>query len=92
LIGFALIAVCTYLVEYALVGADGMFLLKIMAHRANDIETLKQAYSLVPVITKCESLTGLTLIRLPLFAAYLTLLVVGTSVLLRGIKDQSSKN
>jgi uncharacterized membrane protein HdeD (DUF308 family) len=65
---------------------------KIMAHRANDIETLKQAYSLVPVITKCESLTGLTLIRLPLFAAYLTLLVVGTSVLLRGIKDQSSKN
>jgi hypothetical protein len=85
LTGFALIAVCTYLVEYALVGANGMFLLKILAYNK---ETLGQAVSLLPMIRKCESPTGLTLIRLPIFAAYLALIVVGISVLLRGIKGQ----
>ena len=89
LTGFALITVCTYLVEYALVGSDGMFLLKILAHNT---ETLRQAASLLPVIRKCESPTGLTLIRLPIFAAYLALLGVGTGVLLRGIKGQSREN
>lgn len=85
LTGFAVIAVCTYLVEFAMVGADGMFLLKLLAQ---NLETVYQAASLLPLIRMCESPTGLTLIRFPLFAAYLFLLAAGISILLQGLKGR----
>ena len=88
LIAFGLIAAVTYLVEYALVGSDGMFLLKILA---SNKETLRQAVSLLPVIQKCESPIGSTLIRLPLFIAYLALIKVGTDILLQHIKNRRKR-
>lgn len=88
LMGFGLIAACTYLVEYALVGSDGMFLLKILTV---DKSTLYQAVSLLPVIQACESPTGSTLIRLPLFLAYLVLLGMGISMLFRRLKNHPDR-
>lgn len=88
LIAFGVVAAITYLVEYALVGSDGMYLLKILA---SNKETLRQAVSLLPVVQKCESPTGLTLIRLPLFIAYLALLKVGTDILLEQIKNRQKQ-
>lgn len=85
---FAFIAAVTYLIEYALVGSDGMFLLKILA--ANKA-TLQQAVSLLPVIRACESPTGSTLIRLPLFIAYLALLGAGASILFQELKADSER-
>ncbi len=88
LMGFAVIAACTYLVEYALVGSDGMFLLKILTV---DKSTLYQAVSLLPVIQACESPTGSTLIRLPLFIAYLVLLWAGISMLFHRLKNHQDR-
>jgi len=89
LTGFALITACTYLVEYAVLGSHGTFLLNILVYKMGN---LHPPLWLLRPMAKCESATGQTLIRLPLFVAYLALLAVGTGVLFRGIKNQSKAN
>ncbi|MFZ1074406.1 MAG: hypothetical protein WAO21_13350 [Verrucomicrobiia bacterium] len=86
LTGFALIAACTYLVEYALVGSDGTFLLNILVYKMG---VQHPPLWLLRPMAACESQTGQILLRLPLFVAYLVLLAVGADVLLRSIKNRS---
>ncbi|HUB87782.1 MAG TPA: hypothetical protein VMB22_07810 [Verrucomicrobiae bacterium] len=83
LIGFAIIAACTYLVEYGLETAFGCNLLVILTK----LNHTAQVQSLLPIITKLSSQTGQTLFRIPLFLGYLILLVFGARVLLRNIPN-----
>jgi hypothetical protein len=87
LAGFAVIAVCTYLIDYALVGAYGSFLMKILA-----LKNMKLGVSLIPLAAKIQKPTGETLLRLPLFASYLVLLAVGANVLFQSWKRRLEQN
>lgn len=71
--GCAVVAVGTYLIEYGLFPSHGMYLV----HLTGGAE---------PVVAWGRSLssqTGQTLVRMPLFAAYLTLLGSGLGLLRR---------
>jgi hypothetical protein len=84
LIGFGLIAACTYLFEYAILGSDGAALINILVYVEHD---QPDAVSVVKVIGRFQDYAGQTIMRLPLFAAYLVLLTTGAIVLLRRPKD-----
>jgi len=86
LAAFGVIAACTYVVEYALMGAYGMFLPKILA-----LENPNLAIALVPLITRIQKPAGETLASLPLFAAYLALLTSGVRVLFQSLKPAEAK-
>jgi hypothetical protein len=86
LAGFALIAAGTYVVEYALFPSHGMFLFRILTNESK----MDQAMALMPVMSQCSSPTGQTLIRLPMFIAYLTLLAFGCRLLVRNVRHQST--
>jgi hypothetical protein len=89
LAAFALIAVITYVVEYAILSSDGCYFLNILVARRVD------PHPWVPFalfVKKCDTLRGQTLLRLPLFVAYLWLLLMGTGLLLRSIKDTEHKS
>jgi hypothetical protein len=89
LTGFALIAACTYLVEYGVVGSQGTFVLNILVYKMG---VLHPPLWLLRPMAECESSTGQTLLHVPLFLAYLALVAVGTGVLFRGIKNRSKEN
>ena len=89
LTGFALIAACTYLVEYGVLGSHGTFILNILVYKMG---VLHPPLWLLRPMAECESQTGQTWLHLPLFLAYLALLGAGTGVLLRGIQDRSKGN
>ena len=82
LVGFTLIAACTYLVEYALTPMLGQYLLVILEHikHSNQTELLLQ-----PLIKMINSQKGIFMLRLPIFVAYLALLVFGVRLLWNNI-------
>jgi hypothetical protein len=81
---FAVVLVCTYLFEYAILSSDGAYFL-------NTLISLKvDPHPWVPFahfVQKCDTQRGQTLLRLPLFVAYLVLLGTGISVLRKKIKE-----
>ncbi len=83
LAAFAIIAAGTYLCEYAFLESHGAFFRKAAPH---------QWLWRMPFVYEFQPGTSQTLARLPLFAAYLALLVMGTGLLFRGLKGQSKRN
>src|SRR5262249_11371374 len=83
---FFIIAALTYSIEYALLPSHGMFLLRILANESS------QPPSWLPLIQKLPTAEGQTLLRFPLFVAYLFLFAVGMAILLRGMKNSPRKN
>jgi hypothetical protein len=86
LLVFALVLVCTYLFEYAILSSDGSYFLNILISRKVD------PHPWVPFalfVKKCDTPEGQTLIRLPLFLAYLALLLTGIRVLVKEIKTDN---
>ena len=81
---FGLMSAGTYVVEYALFPSHGLYLFHMLA-RAHMIS---QAQSVLEWSDKWSTQTGQTLIRLPLFAAYLILLASGTYILFRSVNQQ----
>jgi hypothetical protein len=84
LTGFWLTSVGTYLVEYALFQGHGMYLYNILAHA----QMMSQAQLVLAWGQKWSTHTGQTLVRLPLFVAYLVLLVSGASSLFRNVNRE----
>jgi len=80
---FFLVSAGTYLVEYAVFPSHGMYLFHMLA-RAHMIS---QAQSVLDWSGKWSTQAGQTLVRLPLFAAYLVLLVSGTHILFRSVNQ-----
>jgi len=85
LAGLALIAACTYVFEYGVVGSQGTYIVNLWVYETGN--NYVPLWLLRP-LAKCESATGQTLFRLPLFLAYLTLIAVGIRILFRNIKVQ----
>jgi TPR repeat protein len=86
LAGFALIGVCTYLFEFAFFASHGRFLMNILIDKKVDI------FQWLPLvlITKMETMTGQTLLRLPLFGAYLIVVATGTKIFLQALKERTA--
>jgi hypothetical protein len=78
-----LVCAGTYLVEYALFPYHGMYLSNILA-RAH---MTSQARSVLDLGQKWSGQTIQTLVRLPLFAAYVVLLVSGARILFRSVNQ-----
>jgi hypothetical protein len=78
-----LVSAGAYLVEYALFPSHGMYLFNMLA-RAH---MMSQARSVLDWGQKWSTRTGQTLVRLPLFAAYVVLLVSGASILFRSVNQ-----
>jgi hypothetical protein len=71
LLAFAVVAVLTYLVEYAFIGTQGAFMTLLAPHTAGLIGQ------------RLSSQSASTLLRLPLFLAYLLALATGVTTLIR---------
>lgn len=84
LAGFWLASAGTYLVEYALFPSHGMYLLNLLTHA----QMMSQAQSVLAWSQKWSTPAGQTLVRLPLFAAYLVLLVSGAGSLFQSMNQQ----
>lgn len=80
LVGFYLIAAVTYLVEYAIFPSHGAFLARLTA--SEPFITWSRTWS---------TQTSQTLIRMPIFFAFLTLLAAGFTLLRRSLKENLSK-
>jgi hypothetical protein len=87
LVGFGLIAACTYLFEYAVLGADGASLINIVYYVKQDQQ---EAMALVKMFGKYQFPPGQTMMRLPLFLGYLALLSTGVGILFKNLKKQSN--
>jgi hypothetical protein len=87
---FGLVSAGTYLFEYALFPSHGMYLLHMLAHAHMIVPppAVSQAQWVLDWSDKCFTQTGQTLVRLPLFAAYLVLLVSGAGILFRSVNQQ----
>jgi len=88
LAGFALIAVATYLFEYAILESDGDFFLNYLVAKRVDPH---QWQSFIHKVILCQTPAGQTLFRLPLFVAYLAVLGVGVSVLFEKLKRNQNQ-
>jgi hypothetical protein len=88
LAGFALISACTYLVEYALLPEFGYNFLYLWDPSRVPGGTGEIPYVLtLPVWEEMQTETGHTLLRFPIFIAYLTLLAFGVRILFRNIPN-----
>jgi hypothetical protein len=88
LAGFAVICATTYCIEYSLFPSHGRFLTIMLIHA----QKIPLAQSLFDWGGHWSSPTGQTLIRLPLFAAYLALLATGFRILLRSLRKPQGTN
>lgn len=89
LAGFGLIVAGTYLFEYAVLGADGASLINIVYYVKQDQQ---EAVALVKMFGKYQFPPGQTMMRLPLFLAYLALLSTGAGILFKNLKNQSNSD
>ena len=89
LIGFAVICVCTYLVEYALLPEYGWSLVYLFDPKlvSGQLPLTLPPLIKFSLIENLDSETGHTLLRLPIFIAYLILLSVGVRTLFRNIPN-----
>ena len=87
LVGFAVISVCTYLVEYAVYPEYGYNLVCLLAKA----KVVAQGHLLPPVIEKWRTQTGHVLLNLPIFIAYLILLAFGSRIFFRNVSGLCSR-
>jgi hypothetical protein len=85
LVFFGLTSAGTYLFEYALFPSHGMFLFNLLTHA----QMASQAQAILDWGQKWSTQTGQTLVRLPLFIAYLVLLGTGTNLLFQSLNSQA---
>ncbi|MGA3267182.1 MAG: hypothetical protein ABSE16_10205 [Verrucomicrobiota bacterium] len=90
LAGFALIAVCTYLFEYAVLPEYGSGLLYVLypaslAGPDQSAVVLPSFYNNFPLVKYLASARAHTLLQIPIFVAYLAVLVFGGRILCRQI-------
>ena len=83
---FGVICAATYLVEYALFPSHGMFLVQMI--RSGSLTA--QADTLSHWSQTGSTRAGQTLVRLPLFFAYLALLCSGLRIFVGGLRSSSS--
>ena len=80
---FGAVAALTFLVEYGILPSHGMYFVFLI----RDLHPLSagQAQVMVDLLNWCGTPTGQTLMRLPLFLAFLVLIGAGTRLLVRNL-------
>lgn len=84
LLFFAVVGVVTFVVEYAILSSDGYYFINILICRKVDPHPW---LPFIHFVQKCDTLEGQTLLRLPLFIAYLVLLFNGSRLMVRTLKN-----